>query len=84
MRITFDTELLAGGVTLSQKDPSQERMILPPGSGIFEVKTNFNVPLWLQSVLLRYELRQTKFSKYCVAVRAVNRFSLSRSHVGVG
>ncbi len=82
MRITLDTELWGGGTSLAQRDDSQERSLIAPGSGIFEVKTNFNVPLWLQSILLRYELRQTKFSKYCVAVRAINRFSLTRNHVG--
>lgn len=73
IRITLDTQITAGGHNLTKRDPDMkvEKFILNADYGIFEVKTNDVIPMWLQSVLLRYGLSQTRFSKYCLGVDAV-------------
>lgn len=71
MRITFDTRITAGGKFLHQYDEEIEKPIIDPSQAILEVKSNSSMPLWLQSALRRYELSQTRYSKYCLGVDAV-------------
>jgi SPX domain protein involved in polyphosphate accumulation len=68
MRITIDTRLTCGGESLSVYEKDRERFLINPSTAILEIKTNSNVPLWLQSALRRYGLRQEKYSKYCESV----------------
>ncbi|MCB0340261.1 MAG: polyphosphate polymerase domain-containing protein [Bdellovibrionales bacterium] len=70
IRLTLDTRITGGGDNLSVYDSAKERFVLPPDHGLFEVKTNRALPMWLQSVLMRHQLSQTRFSKYCLAVDA--------------
>ncbi len=35
------------------------------------MKTNQAIPMWLQSILCRYALPQTRYSKYCLGVDSV-------------
>ena len=50
-------------------DVKKEKFVLSASLSVLEIKTNNNVPLWLQSILRRHELWQSKYSKYCEAVR---------------
>lgn len=68
MRITLDTRITAGGANLSQYNEATERSIIAPDLGVFEVKTNQSIPMWLQSILRRYAITQTRYSKYCLGV----------------
>lgn len=74
MRLTLDTNITAGGTRLNIRDKNGERFLLPPDYGIFELKTNHNIPMWLQSILLRHNMTQTRFSKYCLAVDVMFKF----------
>ena len=71
MRITLDTRITAGGDNLAVYNEAQEKSIIAPDLGVFEVKTNQAIPMWLQSILCRYALPQTRYSKYCLGVDAV-------------
>jgi hypothetical protein len=71
MRITLDTRITAGGDNLATYNDTQEKSIIAPELGVFEVKTNQAIPMWLQSILCRYALPQTRYSKYCLGVDAV-------------
>ncbi|NBW41678.1 polyphosphate polymerase domain-containing protein [bacterium] len=71
MRITLDTRITAGGENLAMYNDAQEKSIIAPDLGVFEVKTNQAVPMWLQSILCRYSLPQTRYSKYCLGVDAI-------------
>ncbi|MCB0319970.1 MAG: polyphosphate polymerase domain-containing protein [Bdellovibrionales bacterium] len=71
MRITLDTRITAGGDNLGMYKPEQERSIIAPDLGVFEVKTNQSVPTWLQVILRRYNIGQTRYSKYCLGVDEV-------------
>jgi SPX domain protein involved in polyphosphate accumulation len=71
MRITLDTKITAGGHTLNSFDKVNEKHIIAPDQGILEVKSNQSIPLWLNSILRRYELVQTRYSKYCLGVTKI-------------
>ncbi|MCI5066586.1 polyphosphate polymerase domain-containing protein [bacterium] len=68
MRITLDTRITAGGHRLDRYDEEREKSIIAPDQGVFEVKTNQAIPVWLQSILCRYQVTQTRYSKYCLGV----------------
>ena len=68
MRITLDTRITAGGENLAQYDDDSEESIIEPHQGVFEVKTNQSIPMWLQAILRRYAITQTRYSKYCLGV----------------
>lgn len=71
MRITIDTKITAGGTSLPVYDKDEEKFICPPDKAVLEVKTNQSIPLWLQSIMRKYDFKHTKFSKYCLGVDAV-------------
>jgi hypothetical protein len=69
LRITFDRRLTTGGHDLFRYSWNKEVFIHPPQLGILEIKANIHIPVWLQTILARYELVQSRFSKYCLAVK---------------
>ena len=71
MRITLDTKITAGGEYFHSFDPNIEKNLIAPGSGVLEVKTNQGIPLWLFSIMKRFQLVQTRYSKYCLGVDEV-------------
>ena len=71
MRITLDTRITAGGHSLPVYDKDSEKFILAPDQGVLEIKTNSSIPLWLYSVMKRYDFIHHRFSKYCLGVNAV-------------
>lgn len=71
MRITLDTKISGGGEHIDRFDPDTEKFVLDPSQGVLEIKSNQGIPLWLHSVLSRFQFVQTRYSKYCLAVDAV-------------
>jgi hypothetical protein len=68
MRITLDTNITTGGHSLPVFDPSTEQPIIAPDCGVLEIKSNQSIPFWLQSILIRYDMAQCRYSKYCLGV----------------
>jgi len=68
LRITLDYRITVGGRNLLAYDPEREKFIIPPTMGVLEIKSFGTVPIWLQNVLLRFELSRTRMSKYCEGV----------------
>jgi SPX domain protein involved in polyphosphate accumulation len=68
MRITLDTNITTGGDSLPVFDPKTEQSIIAPGYGVLEIKSNQSVPFWLQSILIRHNMAQCRYSKYCLGV----------------
>lgn len=68
MRVTLDTNITAGGGSLPVFDSEREVPIIAPDKGVLEVKTNQAVPLWLNSIMKRYQMTQIRYSKYCLGV----------------
>lgn len=71
MRITLDTKITAGGEYFQHFDADLEKNLIAPDCGVLEVKTNQGIPLWLFSIMKRFQLVQTRYSKYCLGVDEV-------------
>ena len=70
LRITFDRNIRARGSDLCLTHGNYGRLLMPANHLILmEIKSLYNVPLWLSHMLCRYGIRATKFSKYtkCIA-----------------
>ena len=42
-----------------------ETQILPQDLLVLEIKTESNLPFWIQRLVNKYQLENTAFSKYC-------------------
>jgi SPX domain protein involved in polyphosphate accumulation len=71
LRITFDRSISVGGTHLVKRDRFNERYLLAPSLGILEVKFDKSLPLWVHGILKEFDLTQTRFSKYCLGVAAL-------------
>lgn len=71
MRLTLDTRITSGGESLDIYDEHKETLLTKPHHGVFEIKTNHGIPLWLHSMLNRYAIKHNRFSKYCLGVDAM-------------
>jgi VTC domain len=68
LRLTLDTRLTAGGSSLTNFLPTEERFILPPNLAVFEIKSQGTIPLWLQKAVAEFKLFRTRYSKYCAGI----------------
>jgi len=67
LRITFDT-----GLKCSKAGREDEaKYMLYPGLAVMEVKADDRVPVWMISLIQRYNLEQGRMSKYCMGVEAL-------------
>ena len=71
MRITLDTRITAGGDSLPVYNALGEKLLIDPDHGVLEIKSNVGIPLWLHSIMHRYEFVQSRYSKYCLGVDAL-------------
>ena len=71
LRITLDQRLTTGGRQMAFYDAKQEKYFLSPQKAILEIKSNDQLPVWLQNLLLKYGFSKTRYSKYCDAVRCL-------------
>lgn len=78
LRITYDRRLTTGGENLFQFDRIGESFIHPAASGILEIKANSGIPLWLKSIMSDYGFFQSRFSKYCLAVKCLHKLPSRR------
>jgi hypothetical protein len=72
LRITYDRRLTTRGKDLFRYNSERELFIHSSDSGILEIKANTGIPLWLQSIVAEYGLMQSRFSKYCLAVKRLH------------
>ncbi len=49
------------------------KLLLPPGSAILEIKVQQELPLWLVSILSKYKIYKTSFSKVGEAYKLMYR-----------
>lgn len=71
LRITYDRRLTTDGDDLIRYNAGRELFIHAPSGGILEIKANSSIPVWLQSILIDFRLSQSRFSKYCLAVKSL-------------
>lgn len=68
LRITLDKRLSASLPSVCDYDSASEDFFLPPSKAVLEIKSERSVPLWLLSLVRRFEFGRTRYSKYCSAV----------------
>lgn len=66
-RVTFDENILCRNRDFSLGSEIYGVSLLPEGCTLMELKTPGGLPLWLTSVLTRFRIYQTSFSKYGTA-----------------
>jgi hypothetical protein len=68
LRITLDKRLTASLPSVCDYDSTTEDFFLPPSQAVLEIKSERSVPLWLLSLVRRFEVSRGRYSKYCAAV----------------
>jgi hypothetical protein len=71
LRITLDKRLTAGAPVMTPYQSETEPFFLPPSQSILEIKSENSLPLWLVSMIQRYEFTRSRYSKYCSAVEQI-------------
>ena len=66
-RVTFDENILAQRTKLALSAPLSGEDLLGGGRVLMELKTSTALPLWMCTLLSRYGLYKTSFSKYGTA-----------------
>lgn len=79
LRITLDKRLTGSLPSLCDYDPSTEDFFLPPSKAVLEIKSERSVPLWVLSLIRRFEFVRGRYSKYCAAVELLQRCGRERS-----
>lgn len=73
LRVTFDRAIRFRTEDMRLSASTGGRHLLMPGWSLMEVKTAAAIPLWLVEALEAGEIRQTSFSKYGEAYKALTR-----------
>lgn len=68
LRITLDKRLSASLPSMCDYSATTEDLFLPPSKAILEIKSERSVPLWVLSLIRRFEFVRGRYSKYCAAV----------------
>lgn len=64
LRITFDKNIRTRRDNLRLEEGEEGELLLEEGKILMEIKTTASFPLWLTSILTKYEINSTSFSKY--------------------
>jgi SPX domain protein involved in polyphosphate accumulation len=85
LRITFDRNLYFSPIQNNHTTPTRITYTYPQNIIIMETKYSGSRPQWLREFIKKYQLRKTRFSKYCTAVE--NLYTLEdqskEQHAGV-
>lgn len=68
LRVTFDTDVRSRVSALKLDASAENKLIVPPGWAIMEVKANNGVPAWMIGLLARHECQLKRMSKYCLGL----------------
>jgi hypothetical protein len=68
VRLTFDSDLTGRTWALDVAAQAKDRLFLPPGRLIMELKVNDRVPDWMTAILARHDCVVQRVSKYCVVL----------------
>lgn len=83
LRVTFDQRVRGRDRDFHLAAEAENRLIVPGGMSIMEVKANERVPYWLTDLTAEYNLQVVRISKYCQSVEAFGRAPRSVFHVPV-
>ncbi|WP_307802659.1 polyphosphate polymerase domain-containing protein [Cellulomonas dongxiuzhuiae] len=80
LRITLDHRLRGRDRDFHLASESLNRLTLPPGLSILEVKADERVPTWVTDAAARMSLDLVRISKYCQSVQAFGLAPRSLAH----
>ncbi|MFI5844058.1 polyphosphate polymerase domain-containing protein [Catenuloplanes sp. NPDC051500] len=83
LRVTLDHRVRGRDRDLELGAEAENRLIVPAGLAVLEVKANDRVPYWMTDLTARHGLGVIRMSKYCQAVEAFGRAPRSVFHVPV-
>lgn len=72
LRITFDSDIIVRK-SKSLECTSTPYKVLPNGYSILEIKFNNYMPHWVHSLVRKFSLRDTAYSKYCLGLEELIR-----------
>ncbi|WP_105620093.1 polyphosphate polymerase domain-containing protein [Vallitalea okinawensis] len=72
LRITFDTNLRCRSYNVRLDEQADETYFIPPQYSILEIKANHKIPIWLTSIIHRYNVQSNRVSKYCLSIDRLN------------
>jgi hypothetical protein len=81
LRVTVDHRVRGRDRDFHFAADAQNRLIIPPGLAVLEVKANDRVPYWLTDLTAKRNLAIVRVSKYCQSVEAFGRAPRSAFHV---
>ncbi|MCC5574702.1 polyphosphate polymerase domain-containing protein [Microtetraspora sp. AC03309] len=81
LRVTFDQRIRGRDRDFHLGADTENRLIIPAGRTIVEVKANERVPYWLTDLTARRNLQVVRVSKYCQSVEAYGLAPRSIFHV---
>ncbi|MER5701263.1 polyphosphate polymerase domain-containing protein [Micromonospora sp. NPDC002296] len=81
LRVTLDHRIRGRDRDFHLGADAENRLIVPAGLSIVEIKANERVPYWLTDLAARAELQVVRVSKYCQSVEAFGRAPRSVFHV---
>ncbi|WP_344487955.1 polyphosphate polymerase domain-containing protein, partial [Nonomuraea monospora] len=70
LRVTFDQRIRGRDRDFHLGADAENRLIVPAGKSIVEVKANDRVPYWLTDLTAKRNLQVVRVSKYCQSVEA--------------
>lgn len=73
IRLTIDENPRYRNDVLNLHTSMDGKLLLPPGSAILEIKVQQELPLWLVSILSKYKIYKTSFSKVGEAYKLMYR-----------
>jgi SPX domain protein involved in polyphosphate accumulation len=85
LRITFDRNLCFSSIQNNHTTPTRTTYAYPQNIIIMETKYSGSRPQWLREFIKKYQLRKTRFSKYCTAVESLYMIEdqLKEQHAGI-
>jgi len=81
LRVTLDHRVRGRDRDFHFAADAENRLIIPPGLVVLEVKANDRVPYWLTDLTAKLSLSIVRVSKYCQSVEAFGRAPRSAFHV---
>ncbi|MFI6744019.1 polyphosphate polymerase domain-containing protein [Nonomuraea sp. NPDC050451] len=81
LRVTFDHRIRGRDRDFHLGADAENRLIVPAGKSIVEVKANERVPYWLTDLTAKRNLQVVRVSKYCQSVEAYGLAPRSVFHV---
>ena len=72
LRVTFDTDIRVCRAR-SLEETTSRYAVLPNGLSVLEIKFDHYMPHWIQTIVRKFSLRDTAYSKFCLGLDELAR-----------